>query len=145
MPLSKGHDQLALARFLPRCLFVLFNQVSAYGTACDKRLNAVIIGDLDEAKEFKTNGGQESEDEDEDEANEEANEEDETGMNCRIFPRTNKFSKKNVTTFFFFLKVKRNEAATTRVAAVARPRTRTKTSRMSVSASSSRNTLSKWR
>lgn len=79
MPLSKDHEQLALARFLPRCLFVLFNQVSAYGKACDKNLSAIIIGNLDEAKEFKANGGHESEDEDDDEAGDDGNEEDEPG------------------------------------------------------------------
>eukprot|EP00095_Tigriopus_kingsejongensis_P000367 maker-scaffold319_size207808-snap-gene-0.28 protein:Tk00367 transcript:maker-scaffold319_size207808-snap-gene-0.28-mRNA-1 annotation:"tho complex subunit 5-like protein" len=52
MPLTMEKDQLALHRFLPRPLFVLYAQASSFGKACDSLLKVRIKGDLEEAKTF---------------------------------------------------------------------------------------------
>ena len=53
MPLTAERDQLQLCGALPKPLFVLYNQLSGYGTACDPNIRATIVGDLDEARNYR--------------------------------------------------------------------------------------------
>ncbi len=50
MPLSEEWEQSQLCRLLPLPLFLLYEQVSAYGDTFDKTIRAEIIGDIDEAR-----------------------------------------------------------------------------------------------
>ena len=43
MPLDEERDQLAMARHLPPPLFVLFSEMRAYGHACGKINNYLLI------------------------------------------------------------------------------------------------------
>jgi len=54
MPLTAERDQLQLCGALPKPLFVLYNQLSGYGTACDPNIRATIVGDLDEARNYRS-------------------------------------------------------------------------------------------
>ena len=53
MPLTAERDQLQLCGQLPKPLFVLYNQLSGYGAACDPTIRATIVGDLDEARSYR--------------------------------------------------------------------------------------------
>lgn len=56
MPLIEENDQLELAKYLPRPLFILYNEVRAYGQACDPDVQVQVLGNLEEAKaEFEAN------------------------------------------------------------------------------------------
>ena len=54
MPLTAERDQLQLCGQLPRPLFVLYNQLSGFGAACDPSLKATIRGDLEEARNYRS-------------------------------------------------------------------------------------------
>ena len=56
MPLTAERDQLQLCSHLPRPLFVLFNQLRGYGTACDPSVKVTIVGDAEEAKNYRSVG-----------------------------------------------------------------------------------------
>ena len=56
MPLIEENDQLELAKYLPRPLFIIYNEVRAYGQACDPDVQVQVLGNLEEAKaEFEAN------------------------------------------------------------------------------------------
>ena len=56
MPLIEENDQLELAKYLPRPLFILYNEVRAYGQACDTDVQVQVLGNIEEAKaEFESN------------------------------------------------------------------------------------------
>merc|ERR1719499_1785620 len=54
MPLTAERDQLQLCGQLPKPLFVLYNQLSGFGAACDPSLTASIRGDLEEARNYRS-------------------------------------------------------------------------------------------
>ena len=54
MPLTAERDQLQLCGQLPKPLFVLYNQLSGFGAACDPSLTAAIRGDLEEARNYRS-------------------------------------------------------------------------------------------
>ena len=58
MPLTAERDQLQLCSHLPRPLFVLFNQLKGYGAACDPSVKVTVVGDFEEAKNFRSVAGQ---------------------------------------------------------------------------------------
>ena len=53
MPFDEIREQHRSAAYLPRPLYVLFMQASAFRDACDKNVHVAIDGDLDDAKNYE--------------------------------------------------------------------------------------------
>ncbi|CAH1801716.1 unnamed protein product [Owenia fusiformis] len=53
MPFDEVRQQHKMARFLPRPLYVLYMQASAYHEACDKAMSVTINGEMEEVKSLE--------------------------------------------------------------------------------------------